>query len=223
MERDDRYRHRGIPLRNPRSLGRRSAADRPDFTASGCHADRAIALARALTEAAQTRLTYIAGIRDDLAPAEYEERRTTRSATPCSMRWRARSRPSRSPTCRTLPPTISAEDLRWALGRLRAVGIDRVIAVDLTPAGSADPGRAAGDPRARMGPASPELPAGASGTRGSRSMRAVIFAGPSLPPGCAARSRAGYRLAAAGPAGRSSTGRRSAGRRSSASSTAISR
>src|SRR5262249_33415189 len=41
------------------------------FHGSGCHADRAIALTRALTEAAQTRLTYIAGIRDDLPPAEY--------------------------------------------------------------------------------------------------------------------------------------------------------
>src|SRR5437764_448852 len=43
------------------------------FHGSGCHADRIVALNRALTEAAQTRLTYIAGIRDDLSPAEYEE------------------------------------------------------------------------------------------------------------------------------------------------------
>src|SRR5205085_6959991 len=43
------------------------------FHGSGCHADRVIALSRALTEAAQTRLTYIAAIRDDLSPAEYEE------------------------------------------------------------------------------------------------------------------------------------------------------
>ena len=40
------------------------------FQGSGCHADRAIALVRALTEAAQARLTYITGIRDDLSPAE---------------------------------------------------------------------------------------------------------------------------------------------------------
>ena len=43
------------------------------FHGAGCHPDRAIALARALSEAAQTRLTYIAGIRDDLLPSEYEE------------------------------------------------------------------------------------------------------------------------------------------------------
>jgi ribosomal protein S12 methylthiotransferase accessory factor len=36
----------------------------------GCHPDRGIALSRALTEAAQTRLTVIAGARDDL-PARY--------------------------------------------------------------------------------------------------------------------------------------------------------
>src|SRR5438128_811065 len=43
------------------------------FQGSGCHPDRAIALIRALTEAAQTRLTYITGIRDDLLQSEYYE------------------------------------------------------------------------------------------------------------------------------------------------------
>ncbi|MFE2968301.1 YcaO-like family protein [Streptomyces sp. NPDC059340] len=37
------------------------------FAGSGCHADPAVALARAITEAAQSRLTCIAGTRDDLA------------------------------------------------------------------------------------------------------------------------------------------------------------
>ncbi|WP_331727763.1 YcaO-like family protein [Streptomyces sp. NBC_01176] len=36
------------------------------FAGSGCHADPGIALARAITEAAQSRLTCIAGTRDDL-------------------------------------------------------------------------------------------------------------------------------------------------------------
>src|SRR5207253_10545079 len=43
------------------------------FQGSGCHPDPGIALVRALTEAAQTRLTYIAGIRDDLLPHKYQE------------------------------------------------------------------------------------------------------------------------------------------------------
>src|SRR5262249_36115891 len=43
------------------------------FHGAGCHPARSIALIRALTEAAQTRLTYITGIRDDLLPGEYDE------------------------------------------------------------------------------------------------------------------------------------------------------
>jgi YcaO-like protein with predicted kinase domain len=102
------------------------------FHGSGCHADRGVALSRALTEAAQTRLTYITGIRDDLSPAEYEASpgddirealldALARETTPGSF---------------TASPDFAAddltEDLRWALGRLAASGIERVVAVDLT-------------------------------------------------------------------------------------------
>ena len=38
----------------------------------GCHLNKNIALSRALTEAAQSRLTFIAGARDDLQQEEYE-------------------------------------------------------------------------------------------------------------------------------------------------------
>jgi len=102
------------------------------FHGSGCHADRAIALTRALTEAAQTRLTYIAGTRDDLSSAEYR-------ATPDDE---IRDALLDALACETPPTPLEAapsfvtddlgEDLRWALGRLSAIGIDRVIAVDLT-------------------------------------------------------------------------------------------
>lgn len=53
----------------------------PDFPrvwrGSGCHPDPAVALSRALTEAIQSRLTYISGARDDLpelpsAPSSHE-------------------------------------------------------------------------------------------------------------------------------------------------------
>jgi ribosomal protein S12 methylthiotransferase accessory factor len=102
------------------------------FHGSGCHADRAIALARALTEAAQTRLTYIAGIRDDLSPAGYqagpddEIRDALLDALACEI----------APIPFAAVPSFAAddlaEDLRWALGLLSAIGIDRIIAVDLT-------------------------------------------------------------------------------------------
>ena len=43
------------------------APDLPSiWRGAGCHPDPAVALSRALTEAAQSRLTYISGARDDL-------------------------------------------------------------------------------------------------------------------------------------------------------------
>ena len=99
---------------------------------SGCHADRAVALIRALTEAAQTRLTYIAGIRDDLSPAEYEEAPEAEIGGALLDALAAEARPT---SFRDVPSFASddlAEDLRWALDRLRTAGIARAIAVDLT-------------------------------------------------------------------------------------------
>ncbi|MET8506865.1 YcaO-like family protein [Streptomyces sp. NPDC004787] len=49
------------------------------FMGSGCHADPDIALSRALTEAAQSRLTAITGSRDDISPQMYEWMRSSRS------------------------------------------------------------------------------------------------------------------------------------------------
>jgi ribosomal protein S12 methylthiotransferase accessory factor len=58
------------------------------FRGAGCHPDRGVALARAMTEAAQIRLTYIAGIRDDLrlrSTPSHEEN----WVRPCSTPFRA--------------------------------------------------------------------------------------------------------------------------------------
>jgi YcaO-like protein with predicted kinase domain len=102
------------------------------FHGSGCHADRGIALSRALTEAAQTRLTYIAGIRDDLSPAAYVE---TAEAEIGDALLDALARENAPVSFRDVPSFAAedlTEDLGWALGRLAAIGIERVIAVDLT-------------------------------------------------------------------------------------------
>ena len=99
---------------------------------SGCHPTRQIALLRALTEAAQARTTYIAGSRDDFSPDIY-------SASARAMRTRA----CRELVARESPrqsflevPTFESEtlsqDIAWTLDRLRAVGVDEVIAVDLS-------------------------------------------------------------------------------------------
>jgi ribosomal protein S12 methylthiotransferase accessory factor len=55
----------GVPV----AIADAVADDLPNvWRGSGCHPDPAVALSRALTEAAQARLTYIAGARDDLMP-----------------------------------------------------------------------------------------------------------------------------------------------------------
>jgi YcaO-like protein with predicted kinase domain len=102
------------------------------FHGAGCHPDRAIALVRALTEAAQARLTYIAGIRDDLLPSEYEEPPNAEIVDALLDAMCAET----APTSLHRIPTFAADDLtkdfRWELGRLRAAGTARVVAVDLT-------------------------------------------------------------------------------------------
>jgi ribosomal protein S12 methylthiotransferase accessory factor len=102
------------------------------FHGSGCHPDRAIALARALTEAAQTRLTYITGIRDDLLPAEYEEPAAAELVEALLDALRRETAPH---SFREVPG-FAADDLRrdleWELERLRLAGFPRVGVVDLT-------------------------------------------------------------------------------------------
>jgi YcaO-like protein with predicted kinase domain len=99
---------------------------------SGCHPDRAIALSRALTEAAQTRLTYIAGMRDDLSPAEYEEAPEAEIGDALLDALAAEAAPVSFRDVASFAADDLTEDLRWALERLRAVGITRAVAVDLT-------------------------------------------------------------------------------------------
>jgi ribosomal protein S12 methylthiotransferase accessory factor len=102
------------------------------FHGSGCHADRSIALSRALTEAAQTRLTYIVGIRDDLSPAEYEAvpGDEIREALLAAMAREAT--PRAFSTAPSFASDDLAADLRQALQRLATAGIEHAIAVDLT-------------------------------------------------------------------------------------------
>jgi ribosomal protein S12 methylthiotransferase accessory factor len=102
------------------------------YRGAGCHPDRGIALARAMTEAAQIRLTYIAGIRDDLPPSDYtesaEEKLGAALLDAISLAAEARS------FCDipSLETDDVAADLRWELERLRAIGVERIVAVDLT-------------------------------------------------------------------------------------------
>jgi len=100
------------------------------FRGSGCHPSRTVALARALTEAAQTRLTYIAGIRDDLS--DYEESPAQKLGAALLDAASESTEPRSFRDTANFDSDDLAGDVRWELERLRSAGIERVIAVDLT-------------------------------------------------------------------------------------------
>lgn len=108
------------------------------FHGSGCHAERGIALSRALSEAAQTRLTYIAGMRDDLSPAEYADAPGGETGGEIADALHDALARAAAPVPFGDVPSFTSDDLgqdlRWALGRLAAAGFARAVAVDLTRA-----------------------------------------------------------------------------------------
>jgi ribosomal protein S12 methylthiotransferase accessory factor len=97
----------------------------------GCHLHPEIALSRALTEAAQHRLTVISGARDDLGDAEY----AAPDAELQAMR-RALLLEGRAPRPFQRAPRFDSDDLRddaaHLAARLQAVGVDEIFAVDLS-------------------------------------------------------------------------------------------
>lgn len=101
-------------------------------TGYGCHPNKGVALMRALTEAAQCRLTYISGSRDDLERRLYD---------PCRIAEHLKREEARleSPACMTRFCDIATgdsesfdSDVSWELERVRKAGIERVIVLDLT-------------------------------------------------------------------------------------------
>jgi ribosomal protein S12 methylthiotransferase accessory factor len=112
-------------------LGRGDDPADPEF-GGGCHPSRGIALLRALTEAAQARVTYITGARDDFTPDDYSAAGRARRFRGCRalLETHVPARDFRA------VPTRDAETLRedvdWVLERLRAAGIDEAVVVDLT-------------------------------------------------------------------------------------------
>lgn len=110
----------------------RALAPLPPTTGSGCHPRREVALLRALTEAAQGRLTRIAAVREDLDDRLY-------SPDEAAARLRAfvrdvadAERPRAFAQAPTFDSPTFADDVRWQIGRLAQVGLDSVLVVDLT-------------------------------------------------------------------------------------------
>lgn len=109
----------------------------------GCHLAPEIALARALTEAAQTRLTYIAGGRDDFFPFDYD-----RATDPDLLRqiWHELANEPYQPVCFDELPALATDDLgvdlERVVQRLAACNARQVIVVDLGRPDLVDPGGA---------------------------------------------------------------------------------
>ncbi len=101
---------------------------------SGCHPARDIALSRALTEAVQVRTTYISGARDDLMPEEYGNALLARREA-----WAKQLKgpaPARAYNGRAdFTSATFNEDFAWLLQQLRQIGVEQVVAVNLTQTG----------------------------------------------------------------------------------------
>lgn len=97
----------------------------------GCHPSRAVALARALTEAAQSRLTLIAGSRDDFGSEVYDPclDEALMSAIHGESNSSEKRRFEEIPTWES--ETLQA-DVEWELQCLQRAGLEHVIVVDLT-------------------------------------------------------------------------------------------
>jgi ribosomal protein S12 methylthiotransferase accessory factor len=99
---------------------------------SGCHATREVALIRALTEAAQTRLTLIAGSRDDTPNRHYVRIGNVEKLDRLRVRL-FEALPNRSfHEVPTYYAESFVEEVEWLLEHLRSANCRSVIAVDLT-------------------------------------------------------------------------------------------
>jgi ribosomal protein S12 methylthiotransferase accessory factor len=99
----------------------------------GCHLRRDIALVRALTEAAQSRLTLIAGSRDDLDRSDYEVRRRHRDGLAGYHALRFAAHPVAFTALPDIRHAAYEDQLEGLLASMRRAGVDEAVALDLAP------------------------------------------------------------------------------------------
>jgi ribosomal protein S12 methylthiotransferase accessory factor len=125
----------GLAAFHCRIMDRPIDADTIAYPAFGeaCHSRRAVALSRAIIEAAQARLAAIAGVRDDIGTSLYHRSDDFESL---SSWWRIYAR-NTGRRLFTTAPDLSFENAREEIGgtlaKLRHVGLEQAIVVDLTP------------------------------------------------------------------------------------------
>jgi ribosomal protein S12 methylthiotransferase accessory factor len=103
----------------------------PPVRGSGTHPCRRVALSRALTEAAQGRLTRISGSRDDLSGKVFDDTSARRMIASAHSLIEQRPLASFADMPDVEHGTVE-DDLQWICGALRSAGFEQVIAVNLT-------------------------------------------------------------------------------------------
>jgi ribosomal protein S12 methylthiotransferase accessory factor len=98
----------------------------------GCHPVRQVALVRALTEAAQARLTIISGLRDDFHRDTYEQLLDPDVVRPIRQRSLASTLGRRFRDIPNWDRETFEDDVQWELKCIRKAGVRRVIVVDLS-------------------------------------------------------------------------------------------
>ena len=99
---------------------------------AGCHPSTSHAIRRAITEAAQARLTVISGAREDISHAVYEAGNVPRLWE--AQRAELQDTPARR-DIRDQPERINKHvetDIAWLLSRLADAGVERAVYVDLS-------------------------------------------------------------------------------------------
>ena len=102
------------------------------FRGAGCHLDRSVALLRAITEAAQARLTCIAGSRDDLPRSVHQRANGKALFGSLIDRWEQDQASRSFSDAPSLAADTMEDDLDLLLAKLRASAVGQVIVVDLT-------------------------------------------------------------------------------------------
>jgi ribosomal protein S12 methylthiotransferase accessory factor len=101
------------------------------FKGCGAHLDSGIAMIRALTEAIQSRLVYIAGSRDDVF--RHTASRVKRGDSATAIQWLEAIDAKVDYRMRQSQAASSfQEDIHITIGKLKRVGIDQVIVFDIT-------------------------------------------------------------------------------------------
>jgi ribosomal protein S12 methylthiotransferase accessory factor len=105
---------------------------------AGCHPDPTIAAMRALTEAAQSRAVDIQGVREDMSgadeavPAYLTHTQRVAGINPKNWLIKPSSKQKAFQDVQRIRNEDTLDDIRLMLGKLRDVGLDTVIGVDLT-------------------------------------------------------------------------------------------